>query len=57
MIESLTYENAKNKENLLEVTANYESRVSNLTQNRNDLSQQIEKHLNRIAELESLLDK
>lgn len=56
MLESLTYENVKNKEDLLEITTNYESQVNALSYHRNELSQQVDDHLCKIAELQSIAE-
>lgn len=41
MLETLTFENAKNKENILDITQSYESRVAHLASDRNNLTEQV----------------
>ena len=51
MLEGLTFENAKTKENLVEVTANYEGKVTNLSHKCNDLTMQLDHNMEKVAEL------
>ena len=55
-IDAIALENAKNKESLVEVTAKYENKVNSLSHKGNDLHFQLEKHAQRVADLEQMLE-
>jgi hypothetical protein len=56
MVETLTLENTKGKETLLDITKSYESRIHRLANDKNNLMEQVEKYMAQISNLEIQLD-
>jgi hypothetical protein len=52
MVEAWTIDNTKGKENLLDITKSYDSRIHNLANDKNKLIEQTEKYIAQITNLE-----